>query len=127
MHRRYPHQVEPDDLISVGTVGLIQAVDRFRPERGWKLKTLDEHRIHGAILHYLRSLDPLPRAIRRFVRQHDEAHVRLEHTLGRPPVLAELAEALGLSIERYRRLESAVRAAQVVSLDAIECQGHVHC
>jgi RNA polymerase sigma factor for flagellar operon FliA len=49
LHRRCP-QVELDDLISVGTVGWIQAVDRFDPSRNLKLKTLAEHRINGALL-----------------------------------------------------------------------------
>jgi RNA polymerase sigma factor for flagellar operon FliA len=53
LHRRCP-QVELDDLISAGTIGLIQAVDRFDPARNLKLKTLAEHRISGALLDYLR-------------------------------------------------------------------------
>ena len=55
LHRRCP-QVELDDLISAGTVGLIQAVDRFDPSRNLKLKTLAEHRISGALLDYLRQV-----------------------------------------------------------------------
>jgi RNA polymerase sigma factor for flagellar operon FliA len=125
MHRRCPPQVEFDDLVSAGTLGLIQAVDRYRPERGCLLKTLAEHRIRGAILDYLRKLDPLSRSARRFVRQRAEASLRLESQLGRPPEAAELAEALGLPIERYRRLEWAGRAGQLVSFDAIECKAYV--
>lgn len=118
IHRRCPSQVELDDVISAGTLGLIQAVDRYRPERGCLLKTLAEHRIRGAILDYLRRLDPLSRSARLFVKERAKACLRLESELGRPPESAELAEALGLSIERYRKLEWAVRAADVVSLDA---------
>ena len=70
LHRRCP-QVEFDDLISVGTIGLIQAVDRFDPDRHLKLKTLAEHRIRGALLDYLRRIDPLPRSVRRFQKQRD--------------------------------------------------------
>jgi RNA polymerase sigma factor FliA len=57
LHRRCP-QVELEDLISAGTIGLIQAVDRFNPSRHLKLKTLAEHRINGAFLDYLRHIDP---------------------------------------------------------------------
>jgi RNA polymerase sigma factor (sigma-70 family) len=74
MHRRCPLQVDLDDLVSVGTLGLIQAVDRFRPERGCLPKTLAEHRIRGAILDYLRKLDPCldPRVVssKSATRQH---------------------------------------------------------
>ena len=70
LHRRCP-QVEFDDLMSVGTIGLIQAVDRFDPDRHLKLKTLAEHRIRGALLDYLRHIDPLPRSVRRFQKQRD--------------------------------------------------------
>jgi RNA polymerase sigma factor (sigma-70 family) len=70
LHRRCT-QVELDDLISAGTIGLIQAVDRFDPKRNLKLKTLAEHRIRGALLDYLRQIDPLPRTVRRFQKQRD--------------------------------------------------------
>ena len=70
LHRRC-QQVELDDLISAGTIGLIQAVDRFDPSRNLKLKTLAEHRISGALLDYLRHIDPLPRNVRRFQKQRD--------------------------------------------------------
>jgi RNA polymerase sigma factor for flagellar operon FliA len=120
MHRRCPPQVELDDLVSAGILGLIQAVDRFRPERGCLLKTLAEHRIRGAILDYLRRLDPLTRSARRFVKERAKAYLRLESELGRPPESAELADALGIPIERYRKFEWAVRASQVVSLDSLD-------
>ena len=58
LHRRCP-QAELDDLMQAGTIGLIQAFDRFDEARGFKLKTLAEHR-RGALLDYLRQIDPLP-------------------------------------------------------------------
>jgi RNA polymerase sigma factor FliA len=73
LHRCCPH-VELEDLISAGTIGLIQAVDRFDPARNLKLKTLAEHRISGALLDYLRHIDPLPRDVRRFQKQRDANH-----------------------------------------------------
>jgi RNA polymerase sigma factor FliA len=119
VHHRCPPCVEIDDLISVGTIGLIQAVDRFRPELGLKLKTLAEHRIRGAIADYLRKLDPLPRSIRRFVRERERVASLLACQLGRVPEEAELAGALGLSIERYRRLMTRARVSQTLSIDSV--------
>jgi RNA polymerase sigma factor for flagellar operon FliA len=123
LHHRCPNQVDLDDLLSAGVVGLIQAVDRFKPERGYKLKTLAEHRIRGAMLDYLRKLDPLPRSVRRFIRQRDEVRTQLDRELGRAPEAVEVAEALGLQIDRYRQLECTARAARTVSLDALRYCG----
>lgn len=123
LHRRCPACVDIEDLVSVGTLGLIQAVDRFQPERGLKLKTLAEHRIRGAMADYLRTLDPLSRQIRQFVRQREAMTPLLTARLGRPPEDGELADALALSIERYRRLEARARAAQVFSLESMTDRG----
>lgn len=76
-------QVEIEDLVSVGVIGLFQAIDRFDATRGLLLNTLADYRIRGAMLDYLRQLDPLPRSVRRFVKQRAEGVVRLTHHLGR--------------------------------------------
>jgi RNA polymerase sigma factor for flagellar operon FliA len=104
-------------LISAGTLGLIQAIDRFEPGRGLKMNTFAEHRIRGAILDYLRALDPLPRAARQFQRQRDEAQCLLESRLERRPCETETAAEMCCSLKRYRQLAVVVRAASVVSLD----------
>ena len=69
LQRRVPPCVTFDDLASAGTVGLIQAVDRFDHTRGLKFKTYAQHRISGAMLDFLRSEDPLSRTERNRVRQ----------------------------------------------------------
>jgi len=83
--QRCPPEVLLEDLVSVGTIGLIHAVDRFDPSRNLKLKTIAEHRIRGAMLDYLRQLDPLPRTIRQFARQREEALSRMEERRDRVP------------------------------------------
>jgi RNA polymerase sigma factor for flagellar operon FliA len=70
-------QVELDDLIHAGTIGLIQAVDRYDESRGCLLQTIAAHRIRGALLDYLRQIDPLPRNIRRFQKRRDAAVAEL--------------------------------------------------
>ena len=67
LHRRCPSSVLLEDLVSAGVTGLIQAADRYDRHRNIKFKTLAEHRIRGAMLDYLRTLDPLSRSVRRFV------------------------------------------------------------
>jgi RNA polymerase sigma factor FliA len=95
LRRRCP-QVEFDDLMSVGTIGLIQAVEIFDPDRHLKLKTLAKHRISGALLDDLRYIDPLPRSVRRFQKQRD-AVIDEFFVVGRAPCDAHIAEALGVS------------------------------
>lgn len=70
---RVPPCITLDDLVGAGTVGLIQAVDRFDSSRGRKFKTYAQHRIHGAMLDFLREEDPLSRTERRRVRESAES------------------------------------------------------
>jgi RNA polymerase sigma factor for flagellar operon FliA len=114
LHRRCP-QVEFDDLMSVGTIGLIQAVDRFDPARHLKLKTLAEHRIRGALLDYLRRSDPLPRSARRFQKQRDAVIDELS-AAGKVLSDASIAEALGVSTTKYKTLSRIMRAAEPISI-----------
>lgn len=118
--RRCPAEVLLEDLISVGTVGLIQAVDRFDPQRGLMLKTLAEHRIRGAILDYLRQLDPLPRAVRKFVQQREQLLDSCREAQCASLSDEEIAASLDLPLAKYRRLVSLVQAANVSHLDEMK-------
>lgn len=114
LHRRCP-RVEFDDLMSVGTIGLIQAVDRFDPDRQLKLKTLAEHRIRGALLDYLRRIDPLPRSVRRFQKQRD-AVIDEFAAAGKALSDASIAEVLGVSTTKYATLSRMITAAEPISI-----------
>lgn len=116
-HRQCPRTVSLEDLVSVGTIGLIQAVDRYDATRGTQLRTLADRRIRGAILDHLRSLDPLPRALRRFARKQQECQARLRAELGREADEAEIAQAMRITLAVYRhRVEEADRE-HIYSLD----------
>jgi RNA polymerase sigma factor FliA len=112
LHRRCP-QVELDDLISAGTIGLIQAVDRFDPTRNLKLKTLAEHRIRGALLDYLRSIDPLPRSVRAFQKRRDAVVASFGCE---PPAAEEVAKMLGVSPAKYLQFTCMILASEPVPL-----------
>ena len=114
LHRRCP-QVELDDLISVGTVGLIHATDRYDESKGCLLKTLAEHRIRGAMLDYLRQIDPLPRNVRRFQKQRDAVIAQMA-AAGEAPSHERLAQTLGVSPRKYAALSRMIVAAEPVSL-----------
>ena len=115
LHRRCPHQVELDDLISAGTVGLIRAVDRFDPSRNLKLKTLAEHRIQGALLDYLRHVDPLPRAARQFQKRRDAILASYAQT--EIPTKGQLAELLGLPERKFVQLIRMLTASETIRFD----------
>lgn len=117
LHRRCPSEVLHEDLVSAGVVGLLQAYERFDKRRKLKLRTLAAHRIRGAMLDYLRELDPLPRELRQFQKKREQAIARLSLGSLTQPAEEDIAQDMGLPLRRYRLL---VQAAQdgVVSLDA---------
>lgn len=115
LHRRCP-QVELADLIQVGTVGLIGAVDRFDPTRGCLLKTIAEHKIRGALLDYLRQIDPLPRNVRRFQKQRDAMLSEMER-IGAEIRHDWIAEQLGVSAAKNSSHCRTIAAAEPISIE----------
>lgn len=89
-----PPQVDVDDIKSAAYMGLVTAVERFDPDKGYQFKTFANHRIRGAVLDYLRSLDWAPRSLRLKIRLVRSRSEQLMAELGREPTLTELAEAL---------------------------------
>lgn len=92
-----PPYIDREDLEGYGAIGLIQALNRFRPERGVRFETYALSRIRGAILDYLRSLDPLTRGERRHLRRVLEAWRRWETEKGGEPTLEDLSQVTGFS------------------------------
>ena len=115
-----PASVEPEDLIHAGVIGLIQAVERYDPERDVKLMTFATFRIRGAILSELRSRDILSRSSRKKVRELEQAYIRLERRLGREAKDAEVAQELGMSLVQVRQTKK-IASISFVSLDEIGC------
>jgi RNA polymerase sigma factor FliA len=112
-----PSNVEIDDLINDGVVGLIDAIEKYDERYAVKFETYAIMRINGAILDALRSLDWAPRTVRRRARELERAHEALEAELGRAPTDDELAGRLGTSLRDLDRLRQHVRGASVGSLD----------
>ena len=96
-----PSHVELDDLISDGTVGLIDAVRKYDPARGVTLESYARYRIRGAILDSLRDQDHASRDMRRRMKKIESTCQGLEHRLGRPPEDPEMAAAMGLSLKQW--------------------------
>ncbi len=111
-----PSSVPADDLQAWGVFGLIDAVDRFDPQRGVKFETYAMTRIRGAVLDGLRSLDWAPRSLRRRARELDRAYAQVESRTGRPAREAEVAAELGIAVDELRSTLAELQGAAVVSL-----------
>lgn len=109
--------LEPEDLVSYGMIGLINAIDRFDPARGVRFEAFATTRIRGAVIDQLRVLNWLPRSAVTRLRQIETVLATLEQRLGRPAKEEEAAKELGVSTERYRQLIVEI-GVTVLSLDA---------
>jgi len=113
---RVPSHVSRDDLTSAGLTALVQAAQAYDAERGVPFDRYAATRIRGAILDELRSVDWASRSVRRRARDLEETRTRLAGTLGRVPTVAEVASALGMSVEEVAANDDDVNRAQVLSL-----------
>lgn len=114
--KRLPPSVEFDDLISYGTMGLLDAIEKYDVEKKVKFGTYAVSRIRGAVLDELRSLDWVPRSVRTKARTVDTATEKLEYELGRPPTQDEMARELGLDRDDFAALSHDAATPRLVSL-----------
>jgi RNA polymerase sigma factor for flagellar operon FliA len=114
---RMPAHVANADLVSYGMVGLMTAIDRFRPDRETKFDTYAMVRIRGAMLDELRVLDWVPRSVRSHAREIERATVRLQYTLQRAPSDLELAGELELDIDELRSRLLEISNSGMAALD----------
>lgn len=117
MARRLPPSVDVDELINVGMIGLIDAVDRFDPERGVPFKSYAEIRVQGAMIDSLRNDDWVPRSVRRKSNRIEEVRLQLSRNLNRDPSREEMAAAMETSVESYEGLVRDARITRLISLD----------
>ena len=106
---RLPAHVELDDLVSDGTVGLIDAVRKFDPAKGASIESYARYRIRGAILDSLREQDHASRDMRRQIKKIESTYQELERQLGRPAEDAEMAEAMGLVLKQWHKRVAELR------------------
>lgn len=101
LREHLPAHVELDDLVSAGTLGLIDAVRRFEADKEVKIETYARYRIRGAMLDSLRRSDPVSREMRKKNKQAEEVFQGLAMKLGRAPNDAEMADALRVSLDKW--------------------------
>lgn len=116
---RLPANIELDDLISSGVIGLMDAYEKYDPTRDNKFKTYAEFRVRGAILDELRSQDWVPRSVREKAKTLERAYVKIEHEKGRPATEDEVCAELNLSQEQFHELLNQVRSVSLLSYDDI--------
>ncbi len=119
MISRLPANVELDDLVQAGMIGLFDSLSRYEAEQGAQFETFAMQRIRGAMLDELRATDWLPRSVRRSQRAIENAIRGLEHALKRAPLEREVAEAMGMGLSEYRQMLGQARGAQLVYLNEL--------
>ena len=116
---RFPPEVQLDDLIAAGNVGLIWAVEHFEPSRGYKFETFSSRRIRGAMLDALRSFDWVPRLARSRQARYERVLAELQAELdGRRPTDQDLTRRLGVDAAEFERIRRDAGVVTQVSLSS---------
>ncbi len=114
-----PQSVEFDDLVGFGVFGLIDAIDKFDPEKNVKFKTYAVTRIRGAIFDELRSIDWVPRSVRQKSREIEEAIYQVEAKLGRPASDSEIAASMGITEDDFSKTMLKISGTAIMSLSDV--------
>lgn len=112
-----PPHIDVNDLIGAGTIGLIEAIDRFDTSKGVQFNTYASIRVRGAIMDELRSMDWMTRSMRDKSNQLEKAYVEVERRTGRPAEIEEVARVLEISTEDLYTILGQVSALSVMSLE----------
>ena len=118
IHERLPQQVDIEDLVSSGVLGLIDAFQKFDPEKKVQFRSYAQFRIRGAILDSLRTLDWSPRDLRRKGRAVEEAIRSLTSRLGHAPSETEVAAELHMELGEYQLLLGELKGLEIGTLHA---------
>ena len=111
---KLPRHISQDDLLSSGIMGLLDAIDKFDAEKGVEFKSYAEFRIRGAMIDELRSMDWVPRSVRRNAKRLEEAYGKVEKEKMRPADDEEVAKELGLELNGFYRLLDETRSISIV-------------
>jgi RNA polymerase sigma factor for flagellar operon FliA len=114
-----PHNVDFDDLVGFGVFGLIDAIEKFDPNKHVKFKTYAVTRIRGAIFDELRSIDWVPRSVRQKSREIEDTVHRLEASLGRSASDKEIADEMGMSETEFQKTMMKVSGTSILSLNDV--------
>jgi len=117
---KLPSHIEIEDLIQVGLIGLLKAVEDYQSDSGAVFSTYATIRIRGAMLDELRGRDWLPRSVQRDLGRVAAAIEKVEQRVGRPASEKEIADELDMNLEDYRVLAGELACARISQLDEAE-------
>jgi RNA polymerase sigma factor for flagellar operon FliA len=124
LSRKLPAQIGYDEICSAGYDGLIEAVEGYDPEKKAKFETFCQQRIIGAVMDWLRSLDPQSRTVRTFEKKRLSVREMLDAELGRPPLHSEIARRMNISQDRYDQLSRISQLGREVHFSAMDPRGN---
>jgi RNA polymerase sigma factor FliA len=114
---KLPANVELDDLVQAGMIGLFDALSRYQADQGAQFETFAMQRVRGAMLDELREADWLPRSVRRNQRSIESAIRKVEQRTKRAATEIDVAAELGLSLDAYQHMLAEARGSQLIYLD----------
>ncbi|HED16400.1 MAG TPA: RNA polymerase sigma factor FliA [Gammaproteobacteria bacterium] len=126
MVSRLPANVQVDDLVQAGMIGLLEAARNYNPSQGASFETYAGIRIRGSMLDEIRRLDWTPRSVHRKVRMVSEAVRQIENEKGRDARDHEVAEALELTLEEYHKILQDATGCRVFSFEDMNSMGEDH-
>jgi len=116
---RLPKHINREDLLSAGIMGLLDAIEKFNSDKGVEFKSYAEFRIRGAMLDELRSMDWVPRSVRKNAKRLEEAYSNVEKEKMRPARDEEVADELGVDLEAFYRMLDESRGISIISEEEI--------
>ncbi len=116
---RYQHFNYMDDIVNEGLIALLDAVEKFDPQKKVKFETYASIKVRGAMIDYIRKQDCFPRRLKRIAKNIIEAENDLNHRLGRTPTDQELADFLEVSLEEYEKMQAETCALNMLSFEEI--------
>jgi len=119
MYSTYKNLADQDDIISCGSIALLNSIDRFDYTRDIKFETFASIRVRGAMIDYLRKQDWVPRTVRKSLKDIDAAYASLQHELGRDPADEEIAAKLDINLDDYYETVGKTYSTNILSIEEL--------
>lgn len=119
---RLPPDLDVDDLINAGVIGLLDAIEKYDPTKEVMFKTYAEFRVRGAMLDEIRSMDWVPRSVREKISLIQRTYYQIEKDLGRPASKEEVARSLDMELSDFHDLLYQAKGTVLIRIEDIRSQ-----